>query len=498
MPRATAPYDTEFARAVFCVLLAVVSIAVPIGLNGISPSLGMISIVLIAAWTALRLPQLALATILVAFIFQNLFVALTADMLRADDDFDLVRGFNFLYLAVTWLVMAIQLLRNWHDRPRAMDPYIKGSLAVFIGIGLYFLFGLAVNGFNAIVYLRNIVTPLLIFHVCLMTFASREARLGNVLAIIAALVIFCGFAEFFFREQWFAATNSDRYWELSGVANYLSLEFDKVAARSGIVYTNIIDTFRTEFFNSPLLAGLGGTVLRMAGPNMHSISFAYLLSFLVVFTLFRGKVLWVLPLFVLLFLTSAKGPLILVIMISCGWIAARIVGIGLALLVFCAGLALYIGAGIVVGLQYGDYHVIGFMGAVYDFIANPIGHGIGSGGNLSPGFLTLDWEAAQAAGRTPFAVESAVGVLIYQMGVVAFMLIAFYAWIAWRLLRVADVTGNGLHLAAGFGMLAMLANGIFQEEALFAPLSMALYLMLAGVVIGASIRTGLEKPASIS
>jgi len=488
----------DFARAVFSVALAFLSIGLPIAMHGIAPSLGMMTVALVAGWSALRLPQQALTTVLVAFIFQNLLVSLLADTLANEDDFDLVRGYNFLFLAVTWLVMLIGLLARWNDRPRALDAYIWGSFAVFAGIGLYFLFGYAVNGFNAIVYLRNIITPLLLFHVCLVVFSTTPARFGHVVTIVATLVTLCGIAEFFFRDAWFAVTNSERYWELSGVANYLDLGFDKVADRTGVVYTNIIDTFRTEFFNSPLLADLGGTVLRMAGPNMHSISFAYLLSFLLVFMAFRGKVLWALPLFVLLFLTSAKGPLLLFVMIACGWLAARLIGMRPALALFAVGLLVYIGTGIVVGLRYGDYHVIGFMGAVYDFMGNPIGHGIGTGGNLSPQFTTIDWEAAQAAGRTPFAVESSIGVLIYQMGLVAFLCLGFYIWIALRVLRIADATGNNMQLALGFAILAMLANGIFQEEALFSPLSMALYLMMAGIVIGAAIRTGVEPPARVS
>ena len=121
--------------------------------------------------------------------------------------------------------------------------------------------------------------------------------------------------------------------------------------------------------------------------------------------------------------------------------------------------------GIVIGLGLGDYHVIGLMGGLYEFVANPIGGGIGAGGNLSSEFSKIDWPAAQAAGRTPFAVESAVGVLLYQIGVFALAVIGAYIWIAWRVLLIARTTGNDLHAAAAFALLTMVGTGLFQEEA---------------------------------
>jgi hypothetical protein len=41
----------------------------------------------------------------------------------------------------------------------------------------------------------------------------------------------------------------------------------------------------------------------------------------------------------------------------------------------------------------------------------------GVGRNLSEGYASIDWSAAQQAGAVDGAVESAVGVLLYQMGI---------------------------------------------------------------------------------
>jgi hypothetical protein len=96
-------------------------------------------------------------------------------------------------------------------------------------------------------------------------------------------------------------------------------------------------------------------------------------------------------------------------------------------------------------------------------------------------------------GRTPFPVESAVGVLIYQIGIFALAVIGAYLWISWRLMLVAQRTGNSLHAAAAFALAPTVATGLFQEEAYFSPLALGLFAALAGMIIGASIRTNLLR-----
>jgi hypothetical protein len=132
--------------------------------------------------------------------------------------------------------------------------------------------------------------------------------------------------------------------------------------------------------------------------------------------------------------------------------------------------------------------VIGFMGGWNGFLQNPLGRGLGVGGNFSEGFNSIDWSAAQQAGAVDGAVESAVGVLLYQMGIAAIVPLGFYFAVgmrAWRLYASSGILTQGL---AAFGLFAVLVNGVFQEEALFAPPALGLLLCLAGLVIGNAIR----------
>ncbi|MEP3671530.1 MAG: hypothetical protein ABJM86_01130, partial [Hyphomicrobiales bacterium] len=51
-------------------------------------------------------------------------------------------------------------------------------------------------------------------------------------------------------------------------------------------------------------------------------------------------------------------------------------------------------------------------------------------------------------------------------------------------------TKNSLHIVAGFALITILVNGIFQEEALLSPSGFGLIMALNGMILGAAIRTG--------
>lgn len=481
------------ANTFLALLISMAMICLPIAAHGVHPALGMLMTVGLGAACAARLPQVALMAVLVGFMFQNLFVSLMADLVRSEDDFDIIRAYNFLLVCITWLVLAVQFLGQWKRRDPALNRYVVVTVGVMAVLGVYFLIGLAGAPMVAVIYLRNIVTPLLMFQICIILFSTDRIRFSSAMTTLSVTVIACGFFEFFRREAWLYWTNGHKYWELAMGANWQTLAFDEAVAESGIVNTGLIDSFTIEFLNSPLFSDLDIPMLRLFGPNMHAISFAYCLCFFAIFALFRGRWIQALLLTALVFLCNAKGPMIALILVSAGWVAFRLFGSRFAFLSLSAVLVIYAVVGIAIGLNIGDYHVLGLMAAFYEFPLNPIGYGMGSGGNLSPLFDTINWPEAQAMGRAQFPVESSVGVLLYQLGIFAIGLIGAYVWIAWRVMRIARMTGNNLHAAAALGLLALIANGLFQEEAYFSPLGLAMYLALSGMIIGAAIREGVEQ-----
>ena len=133
---------------------------------------------------------------------------------------------------------------------------------------------------------------------------------------------------------------------------------------------------------------------------------------------------------------GVKGALIMTLFVIAGWVGTLVIGAFWTLVGGVLAVLIYAAIGIYVGLQIGDYHVIGLMGGWHGFLEKPWGRGLGSGGNLSESYFSIDWSAAQAAGTIDGAVESAVGVLLYQMGIAALVPLGFYfavALKAWRL-----------------------------------------------------------------
>ena len=160
------------------------------------------------------------------------------------------------------------------------------------------------------------------------------------------------------------------------------------------------------------------------------------------------------------------------------------------------GLAVYVGAGIYIGLQIGDYHVIGFMGGWNGFLQNPIGRGLGVGGNFSEGFSSIDWSAAQHAGSVEGAVESAVGVMLYQMGIGAFVFFGFVAALAVICRSLFLKTGDEIFAFGFIALVVTSANAVLQEEAYLSPLALGFSLLLIGVSLGSYWRDGLSGTAS--
>jgi hypothetical protein len=260
---------------------------------------------------------------------------------------------------------------------------------------------------------------------------------------------------------------------------------------TGYVLVELKDRFKFDFLNTPLLEGFGlSNMLRILGPNISAISYAYGVAFFVLFLFSVGRPLLAIFALPIAVLCGVKGALILMVFVAVAWISSRLLGAAVTLILGLLVLITYVIVGLAIGLEIGDYHAIGFMGGWNGFLQAPLGRGLGIGGNLSAEFSSIDWRAAQQAGSVEGAVESAVGVLLYQMGIAAVAPFGFYFVIAikaWRLYAISGLRTQGL---AAFGILVVLVNGFFQEEALFAPPALGLLTCLAGLVVGNAVRTG--------
>jgi hypothetical protein len=472
--------------ATFCIAIATIGFA-PV-LHLANPALAIAVEVLVGIAIVVAVPTYAPAIAIFVLFFQNLFVSILSPLVPLPSDLDFIKGYNFLVCSVMWL--ATFGLYMLGQRNQSTYRIMRWGVVTLAVVSLYFAIGFSQNGQPATVYLRNIVLPLFLFQLSLLTAATYEVRITPFLVTLAIILMLCGYIELAFRDFWLAITNGYTFWGFDELKATHSGVWEAEMRATGNVPVDLKDRFSFDFLNTPLLEGFGlSKMLRIHGPNMHPISFAYGIGFVALFLFSVGRPLLALAALPLLVFCSVKGALIVVVFVAAAWIATRLLGAVATLLLGFLGLIAFAVLAIRIGLQIGDYHVIGLMGGLNGFLERPLGRGLGTGGNLSDSYFSIDWSAAQAAGTIDGAVESAIGVLLYQMGIAAFVPLAFYfamALKAWRLYASSGYLTQGL---AGFGVMVVLLNGLFQEEALFAPLALGLMLSLTGLVIGSHVRT---------
>jgi hypothetical protein len=472
------------------IALAVASTAFAPLLHALSPLLAISAQTLVACAIIAAAPAYAPPIAIFILLFQNLFVSMLSSYIASPSELEFIKGYNFLNCAVMWLATFALYVFKRRDRSPEVNRLMIASTLVLGVMLLYFLAGFLENGLAASIYLRNIVLPLFLFQLALLTAATYEVRVTPILVAIAVLFVLCGYIELAFRDFWLEITNGYAYWHFDEIKATESGVWERDMRATGQVFVDLKDRFSFSFLNTPLLEGFGlSDMLRVFGPNISAISYAYGVAFFVLFLFSVGRPLLAVAALPLVVLCGVKGALILIVFVAFAWISTRLLGAVVTLLLGFVGLIAYTIIGLYIGLQIGDYHVIGFMGGWNGFLQQPLGRGLGVGGNLSADFSSIDWSAAQQAGSVDGAVESAVGVLLYQMGIAALLPLGFYFMIAMRAWRLYAVSGLLTQGFAAFGIFVVLVNGFFQEEALFGPPALGLLACLAGLVIGNAVRS---------
>ncbi|WP_114008270.1 hypothetical protein [Cohaesibacter intestini] len=477
-------------HTVLVFVLAITVSALPVATHFVSMPLAIVTQICLASMVAVYLTPAAPLVVLFTLIFQNFFVSLFSDFLVSADDYNFVRGYNFLTMIVIWLWLFGRYALNWRDHDRETNRIMGVGFIAFCLIGVYLILGMAKNPTGAVIYLRNIIAPFALFQIYFLVSLKFPTRLNDQIVALTGIIVGLGLIEAIDRSLWMDITNGWTLWTFGTTQDRLNLVWDAVVARQGTVMTDIFDSMRVHFLNTPLLGDNGFTILRMSGPNNHAISYSYLLSMLALVMMFTGRAWWFVFLFPLMLLSSAKGALIMLLLVCCAALARWLFGAMIALAGLLVVLVIYFVLGVKIGLDIGDFHVLGFMGGVHDFLSNPFGRGLGDGGNFTTDFSKLDWPAYQAAGRTPFAIESAVGVLMRQMGIAGFMLLGCYAWVAAQTFKLSLQSRVMLHSVLSFSLMIILVNGVFQEEALFAPMALGAIMALNGHVLGNWLRAG--------
>jgi len=407
--------------------------------------------------------------------------------------FTALQGSNFAALATLAGVSLCRLVSN--RRWRHLDGWLLGAVKLaLLATCIYAIYGLTKNGLTpTALYFRQTSSLLLAVPIGLdvgRVWGYRTVGIGFVAS--AALSIMVSLVEIAAPGPYCDAINAP---------NYMNLKYSKMD-------WSVKDSTKLAFFSSgqdlananrPVWFNITGsesndTSFRFMGTIIHPISYAYILAGGAIVGLSVGMGQWLWLILPLLLLIGVKGASLLVVCSLLLWSVWCITRSGAFLAVSALAMTVgYIAFGLWFGLQRGDLHVIGFMGGLKGLLADPIGHGLGSGGNLSTdGLQHVRWEAFQQFGAE-FALESAVGVLIYQMGLAS---IAIFAVIAF-LLREARFGAKGperrdiIFLALG----AVTVNGIFQEEA-YAPYACGLFTLLCAVIVANGSRAAVTYARS--
>ncbi len=477
---------------IFYIIFVFIIIFFPIYMHLLSPFISIPFAIIVSAIFIQRFPGIAALALLAAWILQNLFVSLLSPLIANYHEFNIIRSYNFLITAVMWCMSMLFYAQNWRTFSPPVCKLMTGILLCLILATPYFAFGLISNPTAAVVYLRNILAPLMLFQIFLLTARYSGRAFHGQIRTLAWLVLLLACLEAVDRDAWLFLTNGYSYWEINSQPLRESGFFIKKMQHSGEVLTDLKEGFRINLFNAEALSDLGVTLYRLMGPNMHAISFGYALAFFLCVMALQKRWLYVVLCIPLLVLVSAKGALITLFLLCIGIVivgffnpvSPQDIRASVSWMLVTCIIAAYAVLAVSFGLYTGDYHAIGLMSGIKGFIANPLGHGLGSGGNLSGNFASVDWTEAQKTGQIAGAAESGIGVLLYQMGIGGCCFIAFYAYIGricWNyyLMRLGKE-----FLYPAFAIPIILVNALLQEEALFAPLGLGFVLAYAGQLIG--------------
>lgn len=424
------------------------------------------------AWLALVKPLPAFIVFLQVLLYQNVLVSIfSPDM--SHDSYVALSGTSFISAVVVAGVFSVHLFRSSDGRVKRLSQYAIVSIAI---AAAYMAIGAALQSpVSAIISFRSVSAMLFSLLIGLrmgLSWGYRTVATCFLLAVFIGLVL--SSLEIADPPWYLSLVNAKDFFNLKNAG--------LVTDRYLFDVHSVIETQTGDWFNTPLLSGNEGS-FRFGGPNMHSISYAYVLSIseLMLISLGRFELLPILLAFS--FSAGVKGPTVLFAITIALYILWYIVRSKRLLIVATLGFsAFYVVYGIWTGIKIGDFHALGFMGGVNGFLANPLGHGLGAGGNLGTSTTKAYWQKVQHAGAADVGLESAVGVMLYQMGIGCVVIFA-------ALIKLLQAAPFGKAHRAGaaptdllfIGLWIGLLNGVFQEEA-YSPYAVGLLVLFCSVL----------------
>ena len=410
--------------------------------------------------------------------------------------FDAMRGANFVILMTAFLSV---LAAAFQPRFRAIEPLRRWIVALVVVCGvvtLYLALG-AVRGElkDAIVYFRNTITPIACFAIGITIASVYRVDLRKTVLWLTAAATVYGYCELIFTFDFLSLFHGDLYVKQAAWRQIETGVWERTLRQTGFVLRNLNDLMTSDFFNLSFFHNVLPPVFRIGGPTFHPIAFAYALTACSVWLLFNKRLLVPLLAFPLLVAIGSKGAMVVFLLALATRLLVPRIGARFTLLLVAALSVIWITASVIVGIGGADYHTLGMLAGVRGFLADPLGQGLGFGGNLSSTSVNIDWDRSQAEGFAGTPMESAIGVMLYQMGVATAVFMGTLFVIARGSWRAYRDSGNFALLYLFVTVVAISANAVLQEEAFFSPLALGLCLLLGGVTLGTHWNAALSQRA---
>ena len=428
------------------------------------------------------LPLLAFTTMFTLLFFQNILLCLVVHYVDGPEVLQIAQGANFIAIAVLGGLASLIIFSKRNMFPPEQRKLLTAA-ALFVGtVIVYSAYGLAqARPTSVLAYTRLYLSgPLMLAIGFYFAQFVSPAYLRMLIAVTAIFMLAYGAAELFFPFWLYETFKVDDFLHLKFLLREDNRTFFSVA--------QAIEQNMRNYLNLTGAFGLDLVVMRLRGPTLHEISYGYALMFLSYTCLFFRMPVLAFLCAVMLVIAGIKGPLIMLffgIAIYAGYRLTRS-GARYLLPVITLTLLCYIIIAFLYGLSTRDFHILGLIGGISGFFSNPIGRGVGVGGNMSDlAFAGRNFVDIHNAGRVDYAMESAIGVLLYQLGAASALFFIFYFRLWKTIWRIAIDTSKTMPQLVVFpiAMGFLLVNGLFQEEMMSAQ-GWAVWLMAVGFFFG--------------
>jgi hypothetical protein len=421
--------------------------------------------------------------LLICIIFQNLLYTFLSPFISTKADLTLLQGVHFAIIAIIG-VLSLGVVARKGILDRKILLYILATLAILC---VYGAIGTWRSSFSsAASYFRYYANGIFLF--CIGALFGEKHPFEYLVRILYRLLLvslFVCLLELVLDNAWYEFSSSYAFLKVK----YVDWEFG----------TDVSQWLHFRFMNLPGIHDIYSR--RLLGTVMHHVSQSYLLSLLALIAVYLRRYVLAALVLLLAVVTGVKGAIITTFFAFALLGCRRALGPRHFPLSF-ALLAGYVVAAVIYGTYVKDWHVIGLTTSLKMFPQHPLGNGLGLGGNLSQQYMIIKkfgmpgWSAWQDLGRADFALESGLGVLLYQVGIFTGVFVGFYRRVALEMHRLLAVAGGALReYVFILALVVILVNSLFQEEA-FSPYASGLLFLLAGCQYQALARRSREKSAA--